>query len=165
MTAKVQMYPGDKIRFLTDLLRKQINLRNQIESRANIAIGFSAAILAFVSNGLIQERINASMTIITTASTLSILSGLLALKPPKFLSRKAREQSVFYHTAITKKSEADYLLQIRKICDSEEEVVRQYTLEVYNLTRHSIRFKKFFSNLSIQILVIGLIGGVIATQI
>lgn len=162
---KNKMYPGDKIRFLTDILRKQMDLRNQIESRANVALGFSAASLAFVLNNLMPKGITLSAIIITSASMLSILSGLLALKPPKFLSRKAQEQSVFYHTAITNNSEKSYLEQIKEICHSEDEVIKQYTLEVYNLTQYSIRFKKFFANLSIQILVIGLILGVFLTLI
>ncbi len=165
MKDKFQMFPGDKIRFLTDLLRKQTDLRNQIESRANIAIGFSAAILAFGLNNLISNKVTPAVITIASASVLSILSGLLALKPPQFLSRKVQEQSVFYNTAIANNSRESYLKKVKYICEHEEEVVKQYTLEVYNLTRYSIRFKKWFTNLSIQILVLGLIFGVILTLI
>ena len=165
MDQKTQLYPGDKIRFLTDLLRKQTDLRNQIESRANIAIGFSAAILAFILNNLLEKGLTLSTITLTITAVLSIVSGLLALKPPQFLSRNVKEQSVFYNTAIANNSAESYLKQVRNICNNEEEVVKQYTLEVYNLTRYSIRFKKLFTNLSIQILVLGLISGVLLTLI
>ena len=160
---KIIMFPGDKIRFLTDILRKQIDLRNQLETRANVTMGFSATIVAFTMNYFIQGKETFGSVIIMFASMLAILSSLLSLKPPKLFSRKGQKQSVFYHTAISSVSPEKYISSLQKITSNEKTVIEQYGLEIYNLTKHSIHYKKFFAHIAIQILVVGLIVGTIVT--
>ncbi len=159
------MFPGDKIRFLTDILRKQTALRNQIESRANITIGFSTAILAFTLSQSLQGKTNTGLIIILSFSILALLSGLLALKPLQLFTSKGQAQSVFYHTAIAKQDLATYTKKLKDITNSEQKVLEQYALEIHNMTYHSIRIKKFLSNLSIKLLVSGIIIGGIITLI
>lgn len=156
------MFPGDKIRFLTDILRKQTDLRNQIESRANITIGFSTAIIAFALSQSLQGKTNTGLIVILSFSLLALLSGLLALKPLQLFTAKGQAQSVFYHTAIAKQDLSSYTQKLKEITQSEQKVLEQYALEIHNMTYHSIRIKKFLSNLSIKLLVFGiLIGGII----
>ena len=157
------MFPGDKIRFLTDILRKQIDLRNQLETRANVTMGFSATIVAFALNYFIQGKETIGSSIILFAAMLAIISSLLSLKPPKLFSRKGQKQSVFYHTAISSVSPEKYISSLQKITSNEKTVIEQYGLEIYNLTKHSIHYKKFFAHIAIQILVVGLIVGTIVT--
>lgn len=163
MAQKIIMYPGDKIRFLTDILRKQIDLRNQIESRANVAIGFSTAVLAFALSQSLQGRGDTGILVISATSILAILCGLLALKPPRLFSKKGQEQSVFYHTAIAEADAQRYSQKLKEVTLDEQKVIEQYAREIHNLTKYSIRLKKLFTNLSIQLLVFGLIVGVLIT--
>jgi hypothetical protein len=160
---KIIMFPGDKIRFLTDILRKQIDLRNQLESRANVTMGFSATIVAFTMNYFLQGKETIGSVIIMFASMLAILSSLFSLKPPKLFSRKGQKQSVFYHTAISSVEPDKYIASLQKITSNEKTVIEQYGLEIYNLTKHSIHYKKLFAHLAIQILVVGLIVGTVVT--
>ena len=162
---KIIMFPGDKIRFLTDILRKQIDLRNQLESRANVTMGFSATIVAFTMNYFLQGKETIGSVIIMFASMLAILSCLFSLKPPKLFSRKGQRHSVFYHTAITGFSPEKYIETLQKLTQNEKTVIEQYGLEIYNLTKHSIYYKKFFAHLAIQILVIGLVVGTLVTVV
>lgn len=157
------MFPGDKIRFLTDILRKQIDLIRRLESKANFAIGFSAGVLTFTLNFSLQKGMQAGVIIVLISSMLAVLSSLFALKPPKIFSKKGQKESLFYHTAIARHNPEKYIEQLQKTTMQENKVIEQYGLEIYNLAKYSIYYKKLFAHLSIQILVVGLILGTLVT--
>lgn len=148
---------GDKIRFLSDLLRKQTDLLKQIESRANVAIGFSGVMLSYTMSTL-KDGVSLPALVSMVLALIAIVLGLFALKPPSFISgRVEREQSVFYHTAITKVDHETFSRQIARAFASQENIIKQYTLEVHNLVSHSLTIKKRFAHLSISMVVFGLL--------
>ena len=156
---------SDKMRFLSDLLRKQTDLLKQIESRANVAIGFSGVMLTYAMTTLQGGKsLTALMSMVL--ALIAIVLGLFSLKPPSFISsRERREQSVFYHTAITKVDHETYSRQIEEAFASQENIIKQYALEVHNLVSHSLTIKKRFAHLSISMVVFGLLVSSVASLI
>jgi len=160
MEQKGELRAQERIRFVADILTKQIALRNQIETRANIIIGFSIAISAFFLKNPSAEGMRAGVVILLGASSLAIIASLFALKPPRFLSKDLLEKSVFYHGTISDMNSQEYIQKIEEVSQSESEIIRQYSLETYNLSRYLIKYKNFFATLAIRILVVGFIVGV-----
>ncbi|MBI5421283.1 MAG: hypothetical protein HZA35_03160 [Parcubacteria group bacterium] len=154
--AENMMRTGDQIRFVTDILRKQIDLGRQIETRANIIIAISGATLTFSLNSLRSGNSPEIFSMAITAA-LAILFSLMALKPPKILSTKHQRQSVFYHTAIASKTSEEYIDTLKKASESLDDVLSQYGLEIYNVTKYSVLYKKRFAHLAITVLTLGFV--------
>lgn len=151
------MRTGDKIRFMTDILRKQMELMRQIDARASITIAFSGVILTYSINTLRNNASSdrASVFLLIIAAVSAIVLSLFALKPPKFLTKKAQRDSLFYHSAIASHSEGEFNQLVKSTIGNIDGVIDQYALEIYNLVKYSIRFRKFFAHTAITVLGFG----------
>jgi hypothetical protein len=151
---KNTMRTGDQIRFVGDVLKKQMNLVRQIERRSNVALGFSGAVLTFAL-GVGGGSLRPEMTIVMVAAAISVAFCLLSLKPPKLLSKKRQQESLFYHTAIANRQPEQYVAELKGVSEDLDQVLEQYALEIYNLTKHSIILKKRFTHWSVTVLTVG----------
>jgi hypothetical protein len=150
------MRTGDKLRFCVDLMRKQTDLVRQIDMRANIVIGLSGATIAFAVNKVSVSYHPYAIPVLVCTAIVSIALALMAVKPPKFLSRHGQPESIFYHTNITKFTEKEFLKEVRRISSDIDVVVQQYATETYNIVNYSLRYKKQFAHLAASAFTFGL---------
>jgi len=143
---------------LSDLMRKQNDIRNMLDTRANIIIGFNSALVLFLISGSAKEMLGGfTFSIILITLILSLFSAILALKPPKFLRKKGQAESIFYHDYMTGKPEEEYEKEVFEVMDEEKMIFRSYITEAYNMSKFSNKPKKFYAHLSIRILIYGIL--------
>jgi hypothetical protein len=152
------MRTGDQIKILTDILRKQLDLGKQVESRANVVIGLSGAAIALAITKV--SKYGPWIPVLVAAATISILLSLLAMKPPKFLSRHGQTESLFYHTSIASQSEQEYAKNIAATVKDLDLVIKQYTIEIHNFVTYSLKYKKLFAHTAVMVLIFGMIAAV-----
>lgn len=154
------MRPTDKLRFCADLMRKQIDLVRQVETRANIVVGLSGASIAFAINKVGSAN-TTWIPVLISSSTLAIIFALMAFKPPKLFSRHGQTSTVFYHTYITKFSQKSFIKEIKRVTTDIDTTVEQYATETYNIVKYSLQYKKMFAHLAITIFTLGLFATVV----
>lgn len=152
----------ERVTFMSDLLSKQSEIRNTLDTRASIIIGFESAVVV-VFFTVLSENIKTSFPALIGLFTLiaSLVLAIVALKPPHTDSKKGQTESIFYHHFINSLTLPDYQKQVHQILHNEESIYNAYILEVYNLTRYSNIPRKFYLYLSIRVLIYGLIIAII----
>lgn len=147
----------ERVTFMSDLLNKQIEIRNTLDLRTNIMIGFNSALIVFFATSF-QDGFSKNLFFVLAliAVGISMVCAILALKPSHFATKKGRKESLFYHHEIDKKSAEEYRHEILETLADENKVYDEYILEVYNLTRYSNVPRKFYLNWSIRILFYGI---------
>jgi len=156
------MRTGDKLRFCADLMRKQTDLVRQIETRANIVIGLSGAAIAFAINKASTVDHPLVTPVLVGTALLSIVFALMAIKPPRYLSRHGQIPSVFYHTYITRFTQKDFVKEISKVSSRVDLTVEEYAKETFNIVKYSLQFKKRFAHLAITVFTLGIVATVAA---
>lgn len=155
-------YEIELLSFLKDSLEKQLRVYHNYETRANYTIALSSGILVFAIAHLISKPIfTLGIYIIILTAFISLILSLLTLKPPKFMRKKRQKESLFYHNNISDLSFEDFNKKINKTIDSPKEIVKQYSMEIYNLATYSIGPRKIFSSYTTPILTVGLTIGII----
>jgi hypothetical protein len=146
----------ERVTFMSDLLSKQVEIRNMLDLRTNIMIGFDSALIVFFAtnfDAIWAENVFFFVAIV--AVVISMFFALMALKPSHFTTKRGQTESLFYHHQICAKDEKAYRDEIREALGDEDKIYDAYTLEVYNLTKYSNVPRKFFLNWSIRILLYG----------
>lgn len=153
----------EKITFMSNLLEKQNEIRNMLDVRSNIVIGFNSALI-FVFATAFYQKIGMSPIYYFVLAILiaSLFFAILALKPPHWSTKKGQKESIFYHHYIASKPLEDYNQEIRNVLHDESKIFDAYITETYNLTRYSNIPRKFYLHLSIRVLIYGL--GIIAVS-
>ena len=102
-----------KVTFLDSLLDKQVEIRNTLDLRTSIIIGFDSALIAFFASGF-HEIIFSNYFLIGILGVfiVSLLFAILALKPPHYQTQKGQHESIFYHHYIESKDMEDYRKEI-----------------------------------------------------
>ena len=153
---------GSEIHFLKDNLSKQLQIYHHYETRANYTLALSSAILLFAITILMSKPAFAlGLYVIIFTTFVALVFSLLTLKPPKIMRKKRQEESLFYHNNINGMSLGDFTKKIEKTFSSSQEIVKQYSLEIYNLATYSISPRRIFSVYTALTLVIGLTIGII----
>jgi hypothetical protein len=152
----------ERVTFMSDLLSKQVEIRNMLDLRTNIMIGFNSALVVFFATNFNSEWaqgwffVTALITVV-----LSMFFSLMALKPSHFATKKGQKESLFYHHQICSKSEEEYNAEIRNALGNEDRIYDSYILETYNLTKYSNVPRKFYLNWSIRILLYGILVSIL----
>ena len=147
----------NEIAVLSDLLRKQNEIRSVLDTRANIMIGFCSGLILF----LVSYRNDSFTGLAYSASLLtlflSLMSAVLAIKPPHFLRKNGQQESIFYHDYIGSCEFDKYEEKATEILGDKDKIRHSYLLEVYNMTKYSNQPKKFYAHLAIRILMYGVV--------
>lgn len=145
-----------KVTFMDSLLDKQNEIRNTLDVRTSIIIGFNSALIVFMASGF-HEIIFSNIYLIGLLGTfiVSLLFGILALKPPHYHTQKGQAESIFYHHYIEKKEMEEYRAEIHGVLNNEKDIYDAYITETYNLTKYSNIPRKFYLYLSIRTLIYG----------
>lgn len=152
----------ERVTFVSDLLNKQVEIRNMLDLRTNIMIGFNSALIVFFATNFRSDWSGGLffvMAIIVVA--VSMFFALMALKPSHFVTKKGQNESLFYHHKICAKTEEGYRLEVRAVLGNEDHIYDNYIREVYNLTKYSNVPRKFYLNWSIRVLLYGVLTSVV----
>jgi len=148
----------ERIHFMSDLLEKQVEIRNMLDLRTHIMIGFNSALIVFFATSFGEDWAKSIFFATALISVVvSLLFSIMALKPSHFTTKKGQKESLFYHHHICAKSPEEYQTEVRAALENERQIYDSYITEVYNLTKYSNVPRKFFLNWSIRILFYGIV--------
>lgn len=147
-----------KVSFLDSLLDKQTEIRNMLDMRSNIVIGFNSAIIVIVAAYFREDLTNNPVLwVLLVILITSLFLAIIALKPPHYQTDKGQAESLFYHHYIESKDMEEYRAEIHKALRDESQIFDAYITEVYNLTKYSNIPRKFYLYASLRVLIYGLV--------
>lgn len=146
-----------KITFMDSLLDKQTEIRNLLDVRSNIVIGFNSALIVILVTYFRQSIVeNPVLMILLGVLVASLLLAIIALKPPHFSTKKGQKESLFYHHYIDERSLEDYRTQIHGVLRDENQIYDAYITEVFNITKYSNIPRKLYLYSSLRVLIYGI---------
>jgi len=145
-----------RVTFMDSLLDKQQEIRNTVDLRTSIIVGFNTAVIAFLVGFHDQLLTNIFLLIILGIFIISLLFAIIALKPPLFSTKKGQHESLFYHHYIETKDMEDYRKEIHETMKDENKIYDAYITEIYNLTKYSNIPRKYYLYLAIRVLIYGI---------
>jgi len=149
---------GDEIRILTGIVDKTTKLIQHLDTQTNILIGISSAIFVFMTAGLKYGSLNTSLLVLGIFSATAALVGLFAIHPPRFMRKRGQKESVMYNKEIGSfQSHTTYKKKLEKVFGSRDEILNQYSMEIYNLAKYYYQPKRRIFKLSRNILLTGII--------
>lgn len=153
----------EKITFVSDLLKKQNEIRNMLDMRSNIVIGFNSALIVLFTSRLYDDLSNNIIFLVPVAVFgISLALSIIALKPPKFLTKKGQAESVFYHHYIESKPIDEYRKVVYDAIYDEKKIFDAYITETYNMTKYSNIPRKRYLYASIRALIYGICFSIFA---
>lgn len=146
-----------KVTFMDSLLDKQTEIRNMLDVRSNIVIGFNSALIVLLAT-YFRDSItgNPVFWILLGSLVISLLLAIIALKPPHTSSKKGQAESLFYHHYIDSKDVEEYRAEIHGVLNDEKQIFDAYITEIYNMTCYSNIPRKKFLYSSLRVLIYGL---------
>lgn len=149
--------------FLKTILDKTISFVRHIDNQIQILLGISLAIFIFCANQLNSEVGGKELYLLVLAffSIVATLFGLFAIHPPGFMRKRGLKESLgslMYNKKITGfPSSQEYYNEIQKIAQNPEEIIRQYSTEIYTLLKYYYSPKRRLFHFTRDIFLIGLI--------
>ena len=146
-----------KVTFMDSLLDKQTEIRNMLDVRSNIVIGFNSALIVLLVT-YFREVIdgNPVFWILLGSLVLSLLLAIIALKPPHMSTKKGQVESLFYHHYIDSKDIDEFRKEVHVVLKDENKIYDAYISEIYNITRFSNIPRKKFLYSSLRVLIYGM---------
>ena len=146
-----------KMTFMDSLLDKQTEIRNMLDVRSNIVIGFNSALIVLLVT-YFRDHLsgNPVFWILLGSLVLSLLLAIIALKPPHTSTKKGQTESLFYHNYINSMELEEYRQKIHEVLKDEKQIFDAYITEVYNMTAYSNVPRKFYLYSSLRVLIYGL---------
>jgi hypothetical protein len=147
----------EKVTFVSDLLKKQNEIRNMLDMRSNIVIGFNSALIVLFATSVQSDLGNNVIFLIPIAAFgVSLALSIIALKPPRFLTKRGQAESVFYHHYIDSQPLEEYRKAVYDALYDEKKIFDSYITETYNLTKYSNIPRKRYLYASIRALIYGI---------
>src|SRR3990167_7052656 len=123
---------GATIRFLNGILEKRDTFARHIDSQVQILIGLSSATFLFSGSNLLG-----------TFAALAALVGLLAIHPPRFMRKRGQNESLMYNKKISSfASSSKYEEELRRVVGDQDALIKQYSIEIYNLSKYYYQPKR-----------------------
>lgn len=147
----------ERVTFLDSVLDKQSEIRNMLDVRSNIIIGFNSALIVFMAANFSRELSkNPFLLGALGVVILSLFAAIVALRPPHLDTKKGQKESIFYHNNIDKETQKEYRDKLFETLSAQTNIYDAYALEIYNITHFSNVPRKYYLYLSIKILIYGL---------
>ena len=126
------------LQFLNELANKIIDATHTVDYHANVMIGINTAIFAFVVSKLFEaDSLKLTMGIVAMCSAASALFAISATRLPRFFIKTKHEKSILHAPRVAEFESADaYAKRLDKMLQSKDDVFRQHSLEVYNLSKY-----------------------------
>ncbi len=150
---------GCSLAFLNGVLRKTTSFVQHLDTQINILIGISLGIFIFSASRFPGENgdISLAFLVLTIFSLLSTLVGLFAIHPPKWLRKRGQDESLMYNKKISNfSSSAEYGDELLNVMSSQEEIVRQYAVELYNISKYYYRPKRNLFHIARRVFLLGI---------
>lgn len=145
-----------QVTFASDLLNKQNEIRNMLDIRSNIIIGFNSALIVLIVTFFKdRDELFPLLVFVLVILVSSLLFAILALKPPHTATKKGQKNSLFYHHYIESRSLEDYRAEVMDVIYDKNKIFNAFIEETYNLTKYSNIPRKFYLYLSIRVLIYG----------
>lgn len=151
-----------KVTFMDSLLDKQTEIRNMLDVRSNIVIGFNSALIVLLVT-YFREHIagNPVFWILLASLVLSLLLAIIALKPPHMSTKKGQTESLFYHHMINSMDIEEYRRKIHGVLKDEKQIFDAYITEIYNITAYSNIPRKLYLYSSLRVLIYGMVVAIL----
>lgn len=145
-----------EIQLLEGILLRNHSYAKQLDTYANIMIALSSAIFIFSFSQLRIEQSLFWMILGLTTGLATILS-LMMVRPPKTLRKRGQQESLMYSREIVSfTSPQEYKRAIDKVLASRDEIINQYSKEIYNLTKYYYLPKKLLFRIAKGVLTTGI---------
>lgn len=145
-----------KVTFMDSLLDKQTEIRNVLDTRSNIVVGFDSALVVLLVT-YFREHLSDTpvLWMLLIILITSLLLAIIALKPPHYSTKKGQHESIFYHHYIDAKEVEEYRGEIHKVLSDRKAIFDAYITEIYNLTKYSNIPRKIYLYSSLRVLIYG----------
>ena len=101
--------------------------------------------------------ISLAFLVLSIFSLLSTLVGLFAIHPPKWMRKRGQEESLMYNKKISSfPSSVEYGDQLLNVMTGQEEMARQYAVELYNISKYYYRPKRNLFHIARRIFILGI---------
>jgi len=136
---------GATIRFLNGILEKRDTFARHIDSQVQILIGLSSATFLFSGSNLLGKEpgVEIAWLVLGTFAALAALVGLLAIHPPRFMRKRGQNESLMYNKKISSfASSSKYEEELRRVVGDQDALIKQYSIEIYNLSKYYYQPKR-----------------------
>lgn len=155
---------GGNVRFLGSILDKVQASTAHIDTQINMLLGIGSAVFVFSASQLKSEN-SAIFSIVGLFSSLSVVVGLIAIHPPKFLRTKNKTESINSLLGNKKissfNSSSEYAEGLRSVLGDQKKITEQYAGAVYNMITNYYRPKRDLYALSRNIFMVGIISSAV----
>ncbi len=146
------------IDLLLGILDKQNVMVRHVDSQTNILTGVSAGIFFLSISQLFNNNLIPVFSVLATFSGLSVLTGLLAIHPPKFLRKAGQVESKIYHRAITGfQDPLQYEKYLQTFTRSVDEIIKEFSREIFNIGKYSYKPKRVLFKTARNLLLGGIV--------
>lgn len=152
---------GAMVRFLNAVIDKNNTLIHQIDTQCSILISIGTAVFLFSANRFVAERHEYTL-VIAIMSGLSVIAGLFALHPPKFMRKKGQKESMMYRKKIINYGDPlEYAKALETVIGDRDRMIEQYATELYNLATFYYQPKRLLFKISRNLLLAGIFLGLL----
>jgi hypothetical protein len=146
------------IDFFNGALENAYSFVHHFDTQTNILVGISTAVVAIAASGVREQHSLFAFLVLGAFSSISVILGLYAIHPPRFMRKKNQRESVFYNKHIIEYgSPEQFADELTRTLKDKHELVAQYTREMHNLFKYYYRPKRTMFKLSRNALMIGII--------
>lgn len=145
------------VSFLGNILDKTSSFIQHMDTQINIIIGISSAIFLYSSSQTILANHLVS-PILSIFSAASIIIGLFAIHPPRFMRKKGQKESLIYNKKISDySSSTEYSAKLSEVLGDIDKIREHYAREIYNMSSYYYRPKRKLYRWSRDVLLWGII--------
>lgn len=154
-----------KVIALNAILQKTQSFAVHLDAQLNMLIVVGSAIFIFFITRFYDSSYFTPLYVIIFGifALLSVLTALLAIFPPRFLRKKGQHESIMYHYKIGRyDNPLLYLSEVKKALATDEDLIQEYTKEIYNISKYYYRPKRVLFEISRNFLFIGFVLSLLA---
>jgi len=148
--------------FMNDVFQNYLITKTHLDTKINWLLGICAIIMGLLMPYIIKNDVSVShfgLFVIAFASLVAFLLGLLSLELPNFFVKKTPEEdSIMFFSRNRIRTSLEIFNELKSI-KSYDDVLRQYSITLYNLVERNIKVKNKLFKLGSHVLFIGLVAG------
>lgn len=146
------------MRFFEGQMTKAITFVLHFDTQANILIGINTAILGIALSVINSNHLVVTLSVLSAFSFLSLISSLYTIHPPRFLRKRGQNESLFYNKVVNSFSDpSKYSAAITEMLNNKQDIILNYSTEIYNLYKYSYRPKRNLFKMSRNLLIAGIV--------
>lgn len=149
---------GAHLRLLNTALEKATAMVRHLDSQLGVLVSINLALFAFATSRL-DGLNNIPLLLVGMFAAAAGILALMGIHPPKFMRKRGQAESLFYNKKVANFTTSDqYTQSIEAILGDQQQITKQYTLEIYNLYRYYYRPKRLLFVWSRNLLLFGIIA-------